>query len=44
VFGELENRATPLARFMRFNDLQVLKPNLNTKPKAYYANLDYEVR
>ena len=44
VFGELESRATPLAQFMRFNDLQVLKPNLNTKPKAYYANLDYEVR
>lgn len=43
VFGELEGRATPLARFMRFNDLQVLKPHLNTKPKAYYANLDYEV-
>jgi tetrathionate reductase subunit B len=44
VFGEIGNRATPLARFMRFNDLQVLKPNLNTRPKAYYANLDYEVR
>jgi tetrathionate reductase subunit B len=44
VFGEVEKRATPLARFMRFNDIQVLKPNLNTKPKAYYANLDGEVR
>ena len=44
VFGEVEKRATPLARFLRFNDIQVLKPNLNTKPKAYYANLDGEVR
>lgn len=44
VFGELEGRATPLARFLRFNQLQVLKPHLNTKPKAYYANLDVEVR
>ncbi|UCC85418.1 MAG: 4Fe-4S dicluster domain-containing protein [Gemmatimonadota bacterium] len=44
LFGELEGRATPLARFMRFNDLQVLKPHLNTKPKVYYANLDGEVR
>jgi Fe-S-cluster-containing dehydrogenase component len=43
VFGELTDRPTPLARFMRFNDLQVLKPNLNTKPKAFYANMDYEV-
>jgi len=44
IFGEVERRATPLARFMRFNDVQVLKPHLNTKPKAYYANLDGEVR
>jgi Fe-S-cluster-containing dehydrogenase component len=43
VFGELNDRATPLARFTRFNDLQVLKPHLNTKPKAYYANLAAEV-
>ena len=44
IFGEVEKRVTPLARFMRFNDVQVLKPHLNTKPKAYYANLDGEVR
>jgi tetrathionate reductase subunit B len=44
IFGEVERRATPLARFMRFNDIQVLKPYLNTKPKVYYANLDGEVR
>jgi Fe-S-cluster-containing dehydrogenase component len=43
VFGELNDTPTPLARFMRFNDLQVLKHHLNTKPKAYYANLDVEV-
>jgi Fe-S-cluster-containing dehydrogenase component len=44
VFGEVEKQPTPLARFLRFNEVQVLKPNLNTKPKAYYANLDGEVR
>ncbi|NIN73368.1 MAG: 4Fe-4S dicluster domain-containing protein [Gemmatimonadetes bacterium] len=44
LFGELEGRATPLARFRRFNELQVLKPHLNTRPKVYYANLDGEVR
>ncbi len=44
IFGEVERRATPLARFTRFNDIQVLKPHLNTKPKVYYANLDGEVR
>ncbi len=44
IFGEIEHQATPLARFMQFNDVQVLKAHLNTKPKAYYANLDGEVR
>jgi Fe-S-cluster-containing dehydrogenase component len=44
IFGEVEGRATPLNRFLRFNDIQVLKPHLNTKPKVYYANLDGEVR
>ena len=44
VFGEVEGRATPLARFIRFNELQVLKGHLNTKPKVFYANLDVEVR
>jgi Fe-S-cluster-containing dehydrogenase component len=44
LFGEIEGRATPLARFQRFNEIQVLKPHLNTKPKVYYAHLDGEVR
>jgi tetrathionate reductase subunit B len=44
TFGEIEDRSTPLARFMRQNDIQVLKPHHNTNPKVYYANLDGEVR
>ncbi|MCK5447932.1 MAG: 4Fe-4S dicluster domain-containing protein [Gemmatimonadota bacterium] len=44
VFGELDHQPTPLARFMRLNEIQVLKPHMNTKPKVYYANLDGEVR
>ena len=44
VFGELDSRAGLLSRFRRFNDIQVLKPHLNTEPKVYYANLDGEVR
>jgi Fe-S-cluster-containing dehydrogenase component len=43
VFGEVGHRSSPLARFVRFNELQVLKPYLNTKPKVYYAGLDGEV-
>jgi Fe-S-cluster-containing dehydrogenase component len=43
VFGELGKRNSPLTRFMRFSQVQVLKPHLNTKPKVYYASLDGEV-
>lgn len=44
VFGEVTSKPTPLAHFLRFNEIQVLKPALNTEPKVYYANLDGEVR
>lgn len=44
IFGEVGSRATPLARHMRLNEIQVLKAHLNTKPKVYYAHLDGEVR
>ncbi len=44
IFGEVNRRSTPLGRFMRFNEMQVLKPHLNTRPKVFYANLDGEVR
>jgi len=44
LFGDLGHRANPLARFLRFSEIQVLKPHLNTKPKVFYANLDGEVR
>ncbi len=43
IFGEVKQRVTPLGRFTRLNEIQVLKPHLNTKPKVYYANLDGEV-
>ena len=44
VFGELKSQASPLRRMKRMNDLQVLKPSLNTEPKVYYSGLDGEVR
>jgi Fe-S-cluster-containing dehydrogenase component len=43
IFGEVETRTSPLVRFVRFNDIRVLKPDLNTKPKVFYAHLDGEV-
>jgi len=44
VFGEVGQRSSPLRRFMRFNDVTVLKPSLNTDPIVYYAGADREVR
>ncbi|MEW6749605.1 MAG: 4Fe-4S dicluster domain-containing protein [Candidatus Latescibacterota bacterium] len=40
VFGDLEQRSSPLARFLRFSKVDVLKPHLNTEPKVFYASLD----
>jgi len=44
VFGEIGTRSSPLVRFRRMNKISVLKSDLNTEPKVYYANLDGEVR
>ena len=44
VFGDLRSKASRLVRFTRMNKIHVLKPQLNTEPKVYYAQLDGEVR
>jgi Fe-S-cluster-containing dehydrogenase component len=44
IFGDLKGKADRLVRFQRDNVVSVLKPDLNTEPKALYANLDGEVR
>ena len=44
VFGEAGQQSSPLRRFLRFNDVTVLKSWLNTIPKVYYAGADGEVR
>lgn len=44
IFGDTDLRASQLTRFFRFNEIQVLKPDLNTDPRVYYASLDGEVR
>jgi tetrathionate reductase subunit B len=44
VFGKVTLRSSPLTRFLRFNEIQTLKPDLNTEPRVYYANLDGSVR
>lgn len=44
VFGEMKTKTSPLGRMMRMQELQVLKPALNTEPKVFYSRLDREVR
>jgi Fe-S-cluster-containing dehydrogenase component len=44
IFGEARNANTPLWRFVRTHELQVLKPHLRTDSKVYYNSLDSEVR
>jgi len=44
IFGELEQKASPLHQFKRMNHIGVLKPALNTEPKVFYAHLDMEVK
>ncbi|MFZ1057728.1 MAG: 4Fe-4S dicluster domain-containing protein [Candidatus Rokuibacteriota bacterium] len=44
IFGDLKSQASRLVRFERLNKIHVLKPDLNTQPKVYYAGLDGEVR
>ena len=44
IFGEAGKRSSPLYHFLRYNEVTVLKPWLNTEPKVYYANADGEIR
>ena len=44
IFGEVKKKPSPLVRFLRMNKIGLLKPNLNTEPKVFYANMDKEVR
>lgn len=44
IFGEVGLTSSPLRRFVRFNDIIVIKQYLNTEPKVYYAGADMEVR
>ena len=44
VFGDLNNRSSPIQRVLRFNPIMALKAELNTRPKVFYANADQEIR
>lgn len=44
LFGDLKDRNSDVSRFIRENNVQVLKPSIGAKPKAFYKDLDKEVR
>ncbi len=44
IFGDLKKISSPIHRFLRFHPIKALKPELNTRPKVFYANADQEVR
>jgi Fe-S-cluster-containing dehydrogenase component len=44
IFGDLKDPDSELVKLLRRRPIQVLKPALNTGPKAFYLNLDREVR
>ncbi|MEK6704505.1 MAG: 4Fe-4S dicluster domain-containing protein [Bdellovibrionota bacterium] len=44
VFGDLKKLSSPIHRILQFNAIKTLKPELNTRPKVFYANADQEVR
>jgi tetrathionate reductase subunit B len=44
IFGDLKAQSNRLVSFQRSQATAVLKPDLHTKPKVFYAKLDGEVR
>jgi Fe-S-cluster-containing dehydrogenase component len=42
--GDLRDPEDPIHEFLRSRPVQVLKPQMATSPKVYYANLDGAVR
>lgn len=44
IFGNLKEKNSVISKFLRVKKINVLKPDLGTKPKAYYAGMDKEVR
>ncbi|MBI5399082.1 4Fe-4S dicluster domain-containing protein [Candidatus Saganbacteria bacterium] len=44
LFGNLKNVDSPISKFIRAKKVQVLKPDLGTRPKIFYSGIDKEVR
>ena len=44
MYGNLHDKSSPLVKFLKDHNCQVLKPNLNTGSKLFYNSLSAEVR
>jgi Fe-S-cluster-containing dehydrogenase component len=43
IFGDLNDKASPISEFIRDNRVQVLKPETGNAPNCFYIGLDKEV-
>lgn len=43
IFGDLNEPESPISKFIRDNRVQVLKPEMGTRPSVYYVGLSKEV-
>jgi tetrathionate reductase subunit B len=44
IYGNLRDKSSPLVKFLKDHNCQVLKPHLNTGSKLFYNDLSAEVR
>lgn len=44
IFGDLNDPQSPISTFIRDNRVQVLKPEMGTRPSVYYVGIDKEVQ
>ncbi len=43
IFGDMNDSESPISKFLRDNRVQVLKPEMGTRPTVYYVGLSKEV-
>ena len=43
IFGDLNDKQSPISQFVRNNRVQVLKPETGNEPNVFYVGIDREV-
>lgn len=44
IFGDMNDKDSPISRFIRTHRVSVLKPEMGTRPRVFYAGLDRSVK